>query len=223
MNKGVIWDLDGVLADTAELHFRCWVTALAEREIPLDRQTFDKVFGMNNRDTLTYLLGRPPEPFELETISGRKEEIFRMEAQWLVRPMPGALTLLEELEEAGWLQAVASSAPKANMDLLLAILGARNRFQAILSGEELETGKPDPTLFLRGAKALQLSPDRCVVVEDAPAGVEAAHRTPTGRSRARCAARRRSPRSRRTTGPIPAGSPRLPSTKRGASTSRGIW
>ena len=45
MNKGVIWDLDGVLADTAELHFRCWVTALAEREIPLDRQTFDKVFA----------------------------------------------------------------------------------------------------------------------------------------------------------------------------------
>jgi len=176
MNKGVIYDLDGVLADTAELHFRCWVTALAEREIPLDRQTFDRVFGMNNRDTLTDLLGRPPEPFELETISGRKEEIFRMEAQWLVRPMPGALTLLEELEEAGWLQAVASSAPKANMDLLLAILGARNRFQAILSGEELETGKPDPTLFLRVAKALQLSPDRCVVVEDVPAGVEAAHK-----------------------------------------------
>jgi len=176
MNKGVIWDLDGVLADTRELHFRCWVTALAEREIPLDRETFKKVFGMNNRDTLTTLLGRPPEPFELETISGRKEEIFRMEAQWLVRPMPGALSLLEELEEAGWLQAVASSAPKANIDLLLAILGIRSRFKAILSGEELETGKPDPTLFLRVAKALQLSPDRCVVVEDAPAGVEAAHK-----------------------------------------------
>ena len=134
------------------------------------------IFGMSNRDTLTYLLERPPEPFELETISGRKEETFRMEAQWLVRPMPGALTLLGELEEAGWLQAVASSAPKANIDLLLATLGIRGRFQAILSGEELETGKPDPTLFLRAAKALQLSPDRCVVVEDAPAGVEAAHK-----------------------------------------------
>ena len=176
MNKGVIWDLDGVLADTGELHFRCWVTALAEREIPFDRQTFDTIFGMNNRDTLTYLLERPPEPFELETISGRKEEIFRMEDQWLVRPMPGALTLLGELEEAGWLQAVASSAPKANIDLLLATLGIRGRFQAILSGEELETGEPDPTLFLRAAKALQLSPDRCVVVEDAPAGVETAHK-----------------------------------------------
>ena len=81
MSKGVIWNLDGVLADTAEVHFRCWVTALAEKEIPLDRPTFDHLFGMNNRDILAQLLGRPPEPSELESIVGRKEEIFRMEAQ----------------------------------------------------------------------------------------------------------------------------------------------
>ena len=62
MSKGVIWNLDGVLADTAEVHFRCWVTALAEKEIPLDRPTFDHLFGMNNRDILAQLLGRLPEP-----------------------------------------------------------------------------------------------------------------------------------------------------------------
>jgi beta-phosphoglucomutase-like phosphatase (HAD superfamily) len=55
MSKGVIWDLDGVLADTAEAHFRCWVTALAEKEIPLDRPTFNGLFGMNNRDMLAQL------------------------------------------------------------------------------------------------------------------------------------------------------------------------
>jgi len=176
MNKGVIWDLDGVLADTAEAHFRCWVTALAEHEIALDRPTFDSLFGMNNRDTLTQLLGRPPEPSELETIAGRKEEIFRMEAQWLVRPMPGALRLLAELEEASWLQAIASSTPKPNIDLVVAILGIRGRFKAILSGEELPASKPSPALFLAAAEALQLPPERCVVVEDAPAGVKAAHK-----------------------------------------------
>lgn len=176
MNKGVIWDLYGVLADTAEAHFRCWVTALAEKEIALDRPTFDRLFGMNNRNMLTQLLGRRPEPTELETIAGRKEEIFRMEAQWLVRPMPGALQLLGELETAGWLQAIASSTPKANIDLVLATLGIRGRFKAILSGEELPASKPDPTLFLRAAESLGLSPERCVVVEDAPAGVEAAHK-----------------------------------------------
>lgn len=176
MSRGVIWDFDGVLADTAEAHYRCWVTALAEKEIALDRPTFDRVFGMNNRDTLNQLLGRPPEPSELESIAGRKEEIFRMEAQWLVRPMPGALPLLVELERVGWLQALASSTPKANIDLVLAVLGIRGRFQAILTGEDLPTGKPDPTLFLKAAEALGLSAEQCVVVEDAPAGLEAAHK-----------------------------------------------
>ncbi|MGD9321117.1 MAG: HAD family phosphatase [Desulfobacteraceae bacterium] len=176
MSKGVIWNLDGVLADTAEAHFRCWVTALAEKEIPLDRPTFDGLFGMNNRDMLAQLLGRPPEPKELESITDRKEEIFRMEAQWLVRPMPGALPLLVELEGAGWLQVITSYTPKANVELVLGILGIRQRFQAVLSGEELSAIKPEPTLFLRAAETLGLSPERCVVVEDAPAGVEAAYK-----------------------------------------------
>lgn len=176
MSKGVIWDLDGVLADTAEAHFRCWVTALAEKEIPLDRPTFDGLFGMNTRDMLAQLLGRPPESGELEIIAGRKEEIFRMEAQWLVSPMPGALSLLKELEGAGWIQAITSSTPKANVELVLGILGIRQRFQAVLSGEELSANKPEPTLFLRAAEALGLSPERCVVVEDAPEGVEAAYK-----------------------------------------------
>jgi beta-phosphoglucomutase len=176
MKSGVIWDLDGVLADTAEAYFRCWVTALAEREIPLNRPTFDELFGLRNRDILTQLLGRTPDPSEMESIAGRIEEIFRIEAQWLVRPMPGALPLLIELEGAGWLQAIFSPTPKANVELVLGILGIRQRFAVILSGDELSAGKPDPTLFLRAAEALGLPPGRCVVVEDASAGVEAAQR-----------------------------------------------
>jgi HAD superfamily hydrolase (TIGR01509 family) len=176
MSKGVIWDLDGVLADTAEAHFRCWVTALAEKEIPLDRPTFEGLFGVNNRDMLAQLLGRPPEPGELESIAGRKEEIFRMEAQWLVTPMPGALSLLKELEGAGWIQAVTSTTPKADVELVLGILGIRQRFQAVLSGEDLSAMKPEPALFLGAAETLGLSPERCVVVEDAPEGVEAAYK-----------------------------------------------
>ena len=176
MNYGVIWDLDGVLAETAEAHFRCWVTALAEKEIPLDRPTFGKLFGLRNREILTQLVGRAPDPSEMEGIAGRIEEIFRIEAQWLVRPMPGAFSLLMELEGAGWLQAISSPTSKASVELVLGILGIRQRFAAILSGDELSAGKPDPTLFLRAAEALGLPPGRCVVVEDAPAGVKAAQK-----------------------------------------------
>ncbi len=174
VDRAVIWDLDGVLADTAEVHFRAWVTALAEWEIPLDRATFGRIFGMNNRDTLTDLLGRPPEPRELATITGRKEHLFRLEASRLARPMPGALDLLAEMGASGWLQALASSAPQANINLLVDKLGIRKWLKAIHSGEDLPAGKPDPTLFLQTAGALQVPPERCIVVEDAPAGVEAA-------------------------------------------------
>ena len=176
MEKGVIWALDGVLADTAEAHFRCWVTALAEKEISLERPTFDELFGLCHRDLLAQLLGRAPDPSEMESIAGRVEEIFRMEAQWLIRPMPGAFPLVIALEGAGWLQAITSCTPKANVELVLGILGIRQRFAVILSGDELSAGKPDPTLFLRAAQALGLPPGRCVVVEDDPSGVEAAKR-----------------------------------------------
>jgi HAD superfamily hydrolase (TIGR01509 family) len=175
-DRGVIWDLDGVLADTTEAHFQAWARALSAHEIPFDRSVFDRVFGMNNRDTLLELLGRLPTQEELADIADCKEQIFRQEAGRLVRPMPGAIRLLGELGQAGWLQAVASSAPQENIDLLVDAFGIRRHFVAILSGARLPAGKPDPALFLAAARALQLPPQRCVVVEDAPVGVEAACR-----------------------------------------------
>jgi len=175
-DKGVIWDLDGVLADTGEAHFQAWKAVLSERRIPFDRPTFDRVFGMNNRGTLTQLLGRAPTEEELAGIADRKELLFRQLAGGLVRPMPGAFRLLDDLAGAGWPQAVASSAPQENIDLVVDTFNIRRYFAAILSGAGLPRGKPDPALFLQAARALGLPPERCVVVEDAPVGVEAARR-----------------------------------------------
>lgn len=175
-DRGVIWDLDGVLADTTEAHFQAWAEALSAWEISFDRSRFDRVFGMNNEDTLTELLGRPPTQEEIGGIADSKEGIFRQNAGELVRPMPGAVRLLDELAQGGWAQGVASSAPRANIDLLVDVFGIRRYFTAILSGDGLPAGKPDPSLFLQTAQALRLPPERCVVVEDAPPGVEAARR-----------------------------------------------
>jgi len=175
-DRGVIWDLDGVLADTGEAHFQAWATVLSEHTIPFDRSTFDRLFGMNNKGTLTELLGRPPTQEELASIADRKEILFRHFAEKLVRPLPGALRLLDELAGAGWSQAVASSAPQENIDLVVDTFNIRRYFATILSGAGLPAGKPDPALFLLAARALGLFPERCVVVEDAPVGVEAARR-----------------------------------------------
>jgi beta-phosphoglucomutase family hydrolase len=174
--RGVIWDLDGVLADTAEAHFQAWARAASAYKIPFDRAAFDRVFGMNNVGTLTVLLKRPPTRQELTNIADCKEQIFRQEAGRLAHPMPGAVQLLAQLEQEGWLQAVASSAPQENIDLLVDAIRIRRYFAAILSGSRLPAGKPDPALFLAAARELQLPPEHCVVIEDAPVGVEAAYR-----------------------------------------------
>jgi beta-phosphoglucomutase len=172
---GVLWDMDGVLVDTAEFHFRTWLEALSTYDIPLTRESFRATFGMNNAGTLTALLGEAPSPELLAEIGERKERQFRQAIRGQVRPLPGVLPWLERLRSEGVRQAVASSAPPANIDVLLDELGLRPFFDVIGSGSDLPA-KPDPSLFLQVARLIGVPPGRCVVVEDSVAGVQAARR-----------------------------------------------
>lgn len=167
--------MDGVLVDTAEFHFQAWSQALSEHGIPFTRKLFTATFGMNNANILTTVLGQPPAPELLTKISDRKEELFRQAVRGKAKLLPGVLTWLERLRVAGLRQAIASSAPPANIDAVVDELGLRRYFDAIVSGFDLP-GKPDPTLFLKVARLIGVPPQRCVVVEDAVAGVEAARR-----------------------------------------------
>jgi len=164
----------GVL-DTGEFHFPAWSQALSEHGIPFTRELFRTTFGMNNAGILAVLLGQAPAPELLAEISDRKERLFRQAVQGHVRPLPGVLAWLERLRAAGLRQAIASSAPPANIDALVDELGLRTYFDAIVSGSDLP-GKPDPAVFLKAARLIGVPPERCVVVEDAVAGVEGARR-----------------------------------------------
>jgi beta-phosphoglucomutase len=174
-SPGVVWDMDGVLVDTGEFHFQSWVEALAAYDIPFGREFFRDTFGMNNRGILSLLLGEELTPELLVEIGNQKEERFRRAVRGRVRPLPGVLDWLERLQTAGFRQGLASSAPQANIDTLVDELGIRGYFNAIESGVDLP-GKPEPVLFLKVAGLLGVSPQACVVVEDAVAGVEAAKR-----------------------------------------------
>ncbi|OGO41997.1 MAG: hypothetical protein A2W36_06990 [Chloroflexi bacterium RBG_16_58_14] len=176
LNKfGVLWDMDGVLVDTAEFHFLSWEKTLGEMGIPFERGKFQALFGRNNHDTLASLLQRPPEAELLQTVNERKETLFRALIHGQAQPLPGVRAWLERLRRLGALQAVASSAPQENIDLLVDELGLRPYFAALCAGHRLP-GKPDPALFLLTASVLGLPPRRCLVVEDSLAGIEAAHR-----------------------------------------------
>ena len=174
-NLGVLWDMDGVLVDTGEFHYRSWEQILAEAGVPFDRGRFQAAFGKNNADTLAAFLGRTPDAELLRTVSERKERLFRQLIHGHAETLPGVRLWLERLHSLGVRQVVASSAPPENIDFLVDELGLRHYFVALLEGHSLP-GKPDPTLFLQAAGILGLLPARCIVIEDSLAGLEAARR-----------------------------------------------
>ncbi len=172
---GVLWDMDGVLVDTGELHFQTWSQALPEYGLQISRELFESTFGMNNAGVLEALLGRTPEPELVAEIGEHKEQLFREAVRGSVQPVPGVRPWIEQLAAEGVRQAIASSAPPANIDVLVDELGLRPYFDAIVSGASLPA-KPAPTVFFEAAQRIDVPPERCVVVEDAVAGVEGARR-----------------------------------------------
>lgn len=173
--RAVLWDMDGVLVDDGEQHYLAWRETLAELGIAFDYRTFQRTFGMNNARILEFLLGRTPPTDFVQEISERKEERFRNLIRGKVQLAPGAQGWLEQLQAASLLQAIASSAPQANLEALLTELGIGQFFTTVVSGAAMP-GKPDPAVFLEAARRLGVPPACCVVVEDSIAGVEAAKR-----------------------------------------------
>ncbi|MBI4318307.1 MAG: HAD family phosphatase [Chloroflexi bacterium] len=170
----VIWDLDGVLVDTAPFHFYAWWTLCQEHGIRLTEDDFKRTFGMRNPEIIATIFGKGVPEADMERMAERKEELFRDAIRGKVKPLPGAMELAGALGQSGYRQAIASSAPRQNIELILEALGKRNLFEAIVSAEDVRAGKPDPEIFLVAAERLGLHAETCVVIEDAIAGVQAA-------------------------------------------------
>ena len=174
--RGVIFDLDGVIVDSSIFHFGAWQRWAREVGIikEVDEEWFRKHHGKRNDAIITATLGLISET-ELEAHATRKEEYFRELARGKLEPLPGVSTLVEELRSDGWGLAIGTSTPRENLDLVLTEIPFGSAFTATACGSEVARGKPAPDVFLRAAELLGLSPERCVVIEDAPSGVAAAH------------------------------------------------
>lgn len=170
--KAILWDMDGVLADTSQLHFKTWERVLNQQGIPFDRQKFHRIFGLKNRDLLPYLANEPLEPHWIDWISDQKELAFRQSLPGL-QPLPGVVDWLRRFNSWGWKQAVASSAPPENVEDLVDVLGIRDYFDALVTPGELP-GKPDPAVFLKASQQLAIPVSYCIVIEDSIPGIEAA-------------------------------------------------
>ncbi len=175
-NKAVIWDMDGVIADTSLYHRQAWQQVLQKRGINYTEEDFRRGFGQRNEEIIKSVLGEETSVNEIKVITKEKEERFRSLVKPNIKLLPGVIDLLKELSRHEFKLALASSTPMENLILLTGELGIKGYFQVIVSAEDVNVGKPDPQVFLLAADRLGVKLGDCVVIEDAVTGVTAAKR-----------------------------------------------
>ena len=177
MVKAVLWDLDGTLVDSAEFHWRAWRDVMAEEGLPITHGQFVQSFGKRNDLILSGWLGEDAGPERMRRLSEEKESRFRaLVRAHGIEPLPGVREWVARLHREGWLHAIATSAPRANLETLADAMGMRDYFRAGVAAEDVTHGKPDPEVFLLAAARLGAGPHQSIVVEDAPTGIEAGRR-----------------------------------------------
>jgi HAD superfamily hydrolase (TIGR01509 family) len=175
--KAVLWDMDGTLVNSEELHWISWRNTMAKEGIVITREQFLSTFGQRNDSIIPSWLGFTATGERIERIARSKEKLYRhLLRRGGIAPEPGVATWLHRLHKYGWRQAIASAAPRANIDAVLAALSANHIFKCIVSAEDVHWGKPDPEVYLLAASRVGVPAERCIVVEDASAGIEGARR-----------------------------------------------
>jgi HAD superfamily hydrolase (TIGR01509 family) len=172
----VIFDVDGVLIDSYQAHYKSWLEMFAEHGVSFTEAEFRKTFGRTSHDIIAALYGADLSADDIRVWDDRKEALYRDIIRENFPAIAGAVELLDNLHQAGFQLGVGSSGPPENIALTLEGLGRANLFDAIVTRIDVTRGKPDPQVFQIAGERLGRKPDQCVVVEDAPAGIEAANR-----------------------------------------------
>jgi beta-phosphoglucomutase len=178
-NYGVVFDVDGVLVDSHEAHYLSWKQLFDEHQKPFTRQMFVDGFGMTTREVLRKQFIAPGEELtdaQIHEIDLYKEGIYRQMMQQNFTGMPGAKALIEKLHHAGMQVAVGSSGPKENVEVAIQGLQVGDLIPPAsrINGGDVKRGKPDPEIFLKAIASIGLKPAQCVIIEDAPVGLQAA-------------------------------------------------
>ena len=170
---GVLFDVDGVLIDSYAAHLKTWQICCRRIGRECTEQQFAAGFGRTSREVIRDTWTDPPGDEEIRRFDEEKEQLYRDliadDFPW----MPGAAELITALHAARIPMAIGSSAPPKNVDVVLDKMNLRNIITTVITGADVERGKPHPDVFLKGAVGIGLPPNRCIVLEDAPPGIEA--------------------------------------------------
>jgi len=174
MLQAVIFDMDGVICHTNPFHSIAFKQFFAKRNLKPTEEEFNlHMYGKNNGYILSHFLGRKIEGEELAELEFEKESLFREIYKPEVQPISGYLGFLEGLTQLGLSIGVATSAPRANLDLILDSLAIKGAMGSMLAAEDVSRHKPDPEVYLKTAANLDVDPRNCLVFEDSFSGVSA--------------------------------------------------
>jgi len=175
-NYCVIFDMDGVLADTGPIHYKSWVKLAKHIKVKYSKKFFNLTFGQQSVSITRELVGPKIKQEVVKKWADLKELYYREMVKDELKILPGALVLIKVLHARNFKLAVGSSGPPENVDLLLSTLSIKDYFDVIITAAEVKNGKPAPDVFLIAAEKLNIKVDNCLVIEDAPVGITAARK-----------------------------------------------
>ncbi|KQS31444.1 HAD family phosphatase [Dyadobacter sp. Leaf189] len=171
----VIFDMDGVICHTNPYHSKAFREFFSKRNLsPTDADFAAHMYGKSNSYILSHFLERVVEGEELLQLEDEKESLFRKIYEPFVEPISGFVSFIEDLKNNQVKLGVATSAPRANLDLILGKVQVMDYLGSVLASENVTKHKPDPEVYLASAKNLGVRPEQCVVFEDSFSGVSAA-------------------------------------------------
>lgn len=171
---GAIFDWDGVIVDSSDLHQKSWEVLAVELGHQLPPDHFEKGFGKRNETIIPKILKWTQDHSEVEAWGKRKEEIYREMAKVEgIQLAPGAVDFLTKTNALGVNCAIGTSTERKNIEVAMREHGLGNFFKGAACSEDVKKGKPDPEVFLKAADILSIEPKKCIVFEDSPHGIEA--------------------------------------------------
>lgn len=174
MLKAIIFDMDGVICHTNPFHSIAFQYFFKKRNLnPSQAEYQEHMYGKNNGYILSHFLGRKIEGDELMILEDEKESLFREIYKSEVDPISGFMEFFKLLKSNDFLTAVATSAPRANLDLIIGTLGIGSQMQSQLASEDVSKHKPDPEVYLKSAAKLGVDSSECLVFEDSFSGASA--------------------------------------------------
>jgi len=173
-NKAVLWDMDGVITDSARFHFASWQEIFDSRGVKFSQADFTSLFGTRQDFIIRNVLGEKLSQHTIDELSQRKDRIYREKSRGNVRAFPGAIKLLHTVKDNNFKLALVTSAPRENIELIFSELNLEGVFNTVVSGSDVIESKPSAQIYLLAAERLGVKPENCTVIEDSPFGIEGA-------------------------------------------------